>query len=397
MSRAPRLPAPVPGSPRSAEERLLLSCARLTLTPARAADARKLAATADWELLLALGERHRLIPFLHRHLKDAPLPAWAAAELRARHRHGVGTVLSLSAELRRLVDLLAAGGVDALAYKGPALALQAYGDLSLRTFTDLDLAVRPADVPRALRVLAGDGYTPALGMSRAQERFFRRVDGDYPLVHEKTGVLVELHARVSSRRFGVPLETDELMRSAEEVALGGTTVRAVGGRDLLTVLCVHGAKHRWKRLEWLVAVAELLRARGGDAGALVSHAARRHARRTVLVALSLANRLLDAPVPDDAVRAMAGDNTVRMLADEAEARIFGAEPDGGDEAPANLRFNLRAREGAVDRARFAWAWLFAPTPEDWGWARLPDPLFSLYRVTRPVRLVLRHRRSGDRG
>lgn len=383
-------------APRTAEHALLLACARLALSPDEAARVRRMTSTVDWNATLALARRHRLIPLLHRHLKDAPVPRFAARELRALQREGVHRGLEMAAELRRLVDALAAAGVRALAYKGPALAMQAYGELGMRSFVDLDLLVRPDDVPRAMEILSAEGYAPALDFSPAQERWFRRMDGDYPLVHRGTGLLLELHARVSSARFCMPISTDALLRRSTLVPLGGGEVRTLGGDDLLLVLAVHGAKHRWKRLEWVAALAELLRAGRGDVGAALRLASDVHARRTLLLGLSLARRLLDAPLADDVVREIEADAGLAALAAEAEARLFGEEPGDGEETAANLRFNLRARDRSIDRARYVARWLFAPTPEDWRWAHLPDALFPLYRVLRPVRLLLRHGRGGGR-
>jgi len=352
-------------------------------------------AGADWPGVFALAGRHRMIPLLHRHLADAHLPAGAAAALRALNRAEVHGALRLAAELRQLLSALDAAGVETLAYKGPALAIQAYGDLSLRSYVDLDLLVRPDDVPRGLALLGSAGYAPALELTPAQERYFRRTDGDYPLVHRETGVLVELHARVSSTRFCMPLETDALMSRARTVRVGGDAVRTLGDDDLLLVLCVHGAKHRWKRLEWLAAVAALLRGRRGDVDAVLARAAEVRARRTVLLGLSLARRLLAAPLPPAAAREIDADAGLAALADEAERRMFTDAGEEGGETAANLAFNLRARDGAIDRARYAARWVFGPSPEDWRWARLPDALFPLYRVLRPVRLLMRH--GGRRG
>src|SRR6185503_3617693 len=120
-------------------------------------------------------------------------------------------------------------------------AMQAWGSLSLRPFVDLDLLVRPGDVPRALEVLEAEGYGRVLRMSPARQRAFDRVDGDHQLVHGETGLLLELHARVSPTRFAMPVETDALMRRAQPVRVGGGEVRTLGDDDLLVVLCVHGA------------------------------------------------------------------------------------------------------------------------------------------------------------
>jgi hypothetical protein len=369
------------------EREILLRAARLD-APAAEIDW----SSVDWPRLVAMASRHRMIPLLHRHLSGAAIPPEAAAELAALNRAEAHRALELAAELRRLMAALAAAGVEALAYKGPALAVQAYGDLAARSFVDLDLLVPPDDAPRALGVLDAQGYARAMALTPARERAFRRVDGDYPLVHQARGHLVELHARVSTLRFAMPIDTDGLLRRAVSVRVGGGQVRTLGGDDLLLVLCVHGAKHRWKRLEWVAAVAALLCARGGKVAPVLAMASAVHARRTVLLGLSLVHRLLGAPVESDALREIAGDAGLAELAAEAEAVLFGDEIEGDDTA-ARMRFNLRARDGAMDRARSAGRWLFAPSPEDWGWVSLPDALFPLYRVLRPVRLLVRHGRG----
>jgi len=396
VSPAPPLPA------RSAPERdLLLRCARLALSPEDAARVREIviANAIDWPALIDLARRHALIPFLHRHLHLLSLPADAAAALGARHRDGAHHALRLAAELRRLLDALAAGGIDALPYKGPTLAVAAYGDLSMRAFDDLDVLVRPGDAPRALALLAAQGYAPKLGFSPAQDALFRRVDGDYPLVHGGSGTLVELHCRVSSLRFLMPLETDDLMRRARPISLGGARVKAPSAEDALLIACIHGCKHRWRRLEWVCSAAELLRGGSIDLDLVLRRADELKARRTVLLGLALAREMLDAPLPASIAAEIDGDAGIAALAAEAERRMFA--PDAaemeGEDTTANLLYNLRARDGAADRARSAWRWLTLPTPEDWAWRRLPDPLFPLYRVLRPVRLLLRHGpRAGGR-
>lgn len=355
-------------------------------------------AGVDWTRLMALAERHRMIPLLHRHLRGSDLPEPFAAGLRARNAGEVHRALRLAGELIRLMDALSSAGIEALAYKGPALAMRAYGDLSLRSFVDLDLLVRPDDIPRSLAVLADAGYAPALRLSPAQERWFRRVDGDYPLVHPGTDTLLELHARVSSLRFGMPIDTDALMRRSQIVAVGGGEVRTLGDDDLLLVLFVHGAKHRWKRLEWLAAVAALLRAGRGDVDAVLARAAELWARRTALLGLHLAHALLGAPVDDAVKREIAADAEIASLAAEVTERMFGPEGETeGADTRGNLRFNLRLREGAAERARYVARWVFGPGPEDWKWRPLPDALFPLYRLLRPVRLLGRHGRGGTDG
>jgi len=375
-----------------AEGEILLRAARVRL---RAEDRARLRALAsgpvDWPRVLALGWRHGLLPLLNLHLGDAAperVPPPVREELRRSAEETARAGLRLTAALLRLLDRMDAAGVRALPYKGPVLAVQAYGSVGLRPFADLDVLVPPAELDRAAAVLTAEGYRPRYRFTPRQDAAFRRVDGDYPWEHPETGALVELHARVSSRRFGVPLETEALWARAVRVPLGGRSVPAPGPEDHLLVLAVHGCKHRWERLEWICGVAELLRGGEADGDALLERARGVGAERMLLLALALARGLLDAPLPAAVSARVAADPEAGALAAEVARGLFG-RPDPSPTA-GNLLFNLRAQQGWAGRLRYAARWLVVPTPEDWKRVPLPDALFPAYAALRPLRLAARY-------
>lgn len=387
-------PAPaVPhSSPRPAHA-LLLACARASFDPAGAAPgmADALARGVDWDAFLPLAERNRLLPLAHRALGErADVPETVRSRLRAAYGENARRALLLAGELRRLMDALRAAGVLALAYKGPALAVRAYGHFALRTYSDLDLLVAPDDTPAAAAVLRAHGYASAYAFSPGQDAAFRRVDGDYPYHHGETGRLVELHGRVSSARFVARLPTTQLLAGARAVPLGGGEVPAPADDDLFLALCLHGAKHRWARLEWLACAAALAVRAELDLAAVPRRAGEAGARRAALLALRLARDALGLALPSETDRSLAADLPLAGLAAEARALWFRPDDGGGEAAPATLRFNARVRDGAADRVRYAARWLFLPSPEDWAWVRLPDGLAPLYRVLRPLRLAARY-------
>jgi hypothetical protein len=84
--------------------------------------------------------------------------------------------------------------------------------------------------------------------------------------------------------------------------------------------------------------------------------------------------------------ALAGEPRVAALQRQAWQQLFAR----GDAAPPYLernRFWLAARDGVADRAASLWLRLWTPTVNDWRFARLPDALYPLYYLVRPVRLV----------
>jgi hypothetical protein len=65
---------------------------------------------------------------------------------------------ALSNDLTRALEPLADNGVEAIPFKGPVLALQAYGDLDLGMFGDPHILIRDFDAARTVATLGGRGY-----------------------------------------------------------------------------------------------------------------------------------------------------------------------------------------------------------------------------------------------
>jgi hypothetical protein len=88
-------------------------------------------------------------------------------------------------------------------------------------------------------------------------------------------------------------------------------VRSLSNTQLLLALCLHGTKHFWSSLGWLVDLAELMRRDTGIDSQWVRVQARANGcERRVGLGLRMAKDLLDAPVPD-LLAPLTGDATVR--------------------------------------------------------------------------------------
>jgi hypothetical protein len=143
---------------------LLLCCARTAVTRDVAARLRELAATeVDWEYLFLLARRHAVVPLLYvqleRHASDV-VPQEFLRKLKQQYLENSARNTVLTAELCRLIGLFADVGVEAIPYKGPALAAFAYDNLALRRFVDLDVIVKRSDVLKAREILLNEGYAP---------------------------------------------------------------------------------------------------------------------------------------------------------------------------------------------------------------------------------------------
>jgi hypothetical protein len=331
-----------------AEHELVIRCATSVPSEARLGRIRELVgAGVDWAEAVTFATRHWTVPLLYWCLHAADPVGWpppVRATLREAFRASASHSLRLAAELVRLMAAFEAEGVSATAWKGPTLALAAYGNLALRTFADLDLLVPGGDVRRAGAVLAALGYRPGRRLTDVREWSFQRVDG---------AVTVELHWGIAPWQFAVPIALADLRRVP--VAIGDHEVAHLAPEDLLLTLCVHGSKHRWDRLQWIADVAELVRARSGlDWQRVLDLAGGSGTRRMLWTGLRLARDLLETAVPGAVARWIEADPVAGRLAHGIARQLLedGDRPLRGAERVRFHMFHLRTRERVRDRLRY---------------------------------------------
>src|SRR5260370_32214028 len=122
----------------------------------------------DWSEVIRLAEYHGVLPLAARNLielgrvKDGRgLPWEVERSLRSAYEENLRRSLWFAAELARIMQHFERWQLRALPYKGPVLAQSVYRDLGLRSFSDLDFLISPADFERAKRALVEIGYRPS--------------------------------------------------------------------------------------------------------------------------------------------------------------------------------------------------------------------------------------------
>lgn len=362
--------------PRKSAASLLLCCAQ--------------AATGevDWEYLFQLARRHSIVPLvyvqLEQHAADL-VPQEFLSKLKKHYIENSARNTVLAAELCRLINLFSAAGIETIPYKGPVLALVAYGNLALRRFVDLDVIVKKSDVLKAREILLTEGYTPAKSLSLKQQELLLRTQHNMQFSRDNHRLIVELHWEVAPHLFASTVNGERLWQNLTTIDLDGTPVKALSAEDLLFSLCVHGSRHLWERLGWICDVAELISRQTLDWPALLERAASADTERMFLLGVHLAERLLDAPLPAEVKHRCDSDPRLSSLADNIVEHLF----NGPTHVPATSReifkYNIRVRKTLSARARYL-LYMFRPTDSDLGSRSLPSSLSFAYYLTRPFRL-----------
>jgi hypothetical protein len=372
-------PIPVP------ELELLLRCARMQIN---AEGARRISGLVsrdpDWDRLILTARHQGLIPLLYRTLRGLgsnPVPAGILERLRAMFEAIRVQNLVRVRELLTVLRVLEEAGVTAMPYKGPALAVFLCQDLALREFKDIDLLVRQRDAVRAKRVLMDHGFVPKRRFSDRWDSTWVRIHSELVLTVPDMLCHIDISWRAGQRYWCLPEIPDSIWRRQGTLSLLGTNVRWPAAEDLLLILCLHGSKHKWEELKWIVDVAELLRTRPGlDWRRLTDDARSMGAYRMLAIGLLLASELLDASIPKDMLDDFRSTPSVACLAAEicADLSAMAAMPLGVTDPLSHLQGCLFFLSRAADRLDMRLAC-----------RALPFGYFVLYRVARPALAFLR--------
>lgn len=378
-----------------AEKLLLVLCARTEVRAEIQEQIREiLRRRLDWDYLLDEATENSVLPLFERQIKTiAPtsLPGEAHEKLKSACRANTVRCLFLSAELVKVLEAFRGQGVRAIAYKGPTLAVQAYGDVALRDFDDLDIVVQQKDMARADEVMRGLRYRPKLDWVLSEGTSEWMAPGEYKYVDEARRAIVELHTEVSLRHFRVRPKMEELAERAVAVTVAGREVATFSVEDGLSMLCVHGAKDFWERIGWVADVAEMLKSHPGvDWEKARRSAESLGAGRMLDLGLVLAADTLDAPVPLQILRRARQDSEIGAVATDLERRLLNrGEPEVG--ARARFRFRRSMVRGKLAGWRYAMRLTLLPAEEDLQMIHLPKPLAPLYVALRPLRLLRKYR------
>ena len=153
------------------------------------------------------------------------------------------------------------------------------------------------------------------------------------------------------------------------------------------LLCIHGAKHNWRRLIWICDVAELLRIHSElDGRKLMEETQRLGTKRMVALALFLASDLLGSALPEGLRAELQADKVVKSLAGHVSSRLFQGNDDKSTPSEDPI-FYARSMDRLGDRIRFCLERFVTPTPWVLAHVRLPYVLFFLYYLVRPLQLA----------
>jgi hypothetical protein len=310
----------------------------------------------DWHRFFALAGIEEVEPVVMTNLIEkfsSMLPSRIRNTVIERQRESKGASLAKTLVLMEVLRLLRANSIDVIVLKGPVVGIYAFGHPALRTFSDLDLLIKPGQLRQVEQLLNGRSYKPLFNQSDRA----RLLRAGHALEYSDNRVKVELHCSLFPRHLRFDLDESEVWLAASEVNFDGLSIPAPSRAMTFLLACCHAAKHEWSSTRLVSDAAQLLESlTASDAAEVLRLAKKARAVGLVALAVNLVDELFGIEITqfggslNRSRRATKGlvDVVIRRMSGQTEAGAHGwinrIDPWLGP-----LVFWARSRENVLDR------------------------------------------------
>lgn len=342
------------------------------------------------DYFLALASYHGVAPLVYQQLKSLFTEGVLFEMFQKQYAYIARRNMFMTAELLRIRSLFLQANIEILAFKGPALARYAYGDITLRQFGDIDVLVHPEDIPAVMRLMQQEGYVPDVNIPKEDAAHYYALLTTIGFDNPASKMRIEIHWELLSGNYAVAWKSDALWKEVEMVEINRQMIPTLRFEDHLLYLCLHGSKHLFERLEWVCDIDRSIRSRSTiDWQYIISLAKDTGVVRMLLLGLSLAKDIYGTPLPDTIEEKMKNDRVLPRLKEKIMTLCYSKE--SGKKIDKGYFFTvMQMRERFSDRMCFAWQALFATQFNDINYIKLPKYLRSLYPFVRLFRLIQKY-------
>ncbi|MEH7545753.1 nucleotidyltransferase family protein [Neobacillus vireti] len=344
-----------------------------------------------WDIFIQLSKHHRVFPIIYKRIRELEgnyIPPAVLQALSQIYQRNIFRMLHLSGETEKISKLFSNNKIRTLFLKGPVLAADLYGDISLRTSADLDVLIPIEKLNQAEELLLNEGYI--------KDDYILTVLNDWKwrhhhitFFHPQKDIKVEIHWRLNPGPAKEP-KFDDLWKRKRESTLASQPLYTLGLEDLFLFLVSHGSRHGWSRLRWLDDIKQMVESEINWKKTF-NILKRFHYYDVGGQALYLAINLLDAKVPTEMNKIINRKRTKQLALDALfyirQMINLHTDPVPKEIAEYHKR-HLFSLMSNTQKFFFILSFLY-PYPEDADYLPLPRVFHFLYFPLRPVIFLLR--------
>ncbi len=271
----------------------------------------------NWDDFAVRAIAFGLAPQVHARLRawEAKIPPKAMAKLAITHKAQAKRSQAIYAQLTQVLAACAQAKLQPVALKGIHLAACYYAEPALRPMNDIDLLFTPEELPQAEALLLELGYGSKHKSAETGARVtkhtstFRREEAQErsatpnPYLSASLDRTIEPHSSLEESWFGLKADITPGIRERVETAVLTPTAppcHVLNPTDLLHHICLHFCFHLIQGAPSFVQLSDILvitQAGRVDWPLFLQQIQAANTAGYVLAALTLAQKLVGAPVP----------------------------------------------------------------------------------------------------
>lgn len=341
--------------------------------------------------LLYYARRHKLIPFIAPHLKRNPPSGFSAFDRLSRaQQKTTQRTMGMLREMVLLSKTLHEKNIPHLMLKGHALSQLLYDSPYQKNSIDIDVLISPDDldsVDSFLRTNYKRTY-PSIDLSDKQKQINYHLTHHYAYLHKTFNFPLEIHWKLINPSSLLPFSFDYLYRNSRNIDINGWKIPTLNRKDYLVYLAVHGSKHRWYFLAWLKDFAELLKQTSREKQhEAIEKCIALHLEKPIIQGYLLAHLFCDTQIPDRIMELYNKEKKIDAFISKAILDInkpldlLIRKKYQNKQYQLKLRKNLQYKRDVLCRLK--------THHKDWEIIDLPDRLFFVYYLLRPVLYFIR--------
>ncbi len=292
-------------------------------------------------------------------------------------------MMHLSSEILSVDQLFKENNISLLHLKGPVLAQYLYQDIAPKESRDIDILIPANKIPEAEALLYKKGYKriyPDFSLTPVQKKRFIKTTHHYTFFHPDTRIVFELHWGFFTPENLYPKKMEEVFKNKQEVLFFGKQLYMPDNETLTFYLMLHGARHQWFRIIWLLDYNALLKKSNHNPEKLQKKADERKLTSVFNSSLLLCNEILKTNYSIKTI----SKNTISLYRSSKKAMFQDAEKRNafGVSKFKKLFYYLRLKKDFS-----YWCHVVVrviSNQSDWKVLPLPDKLFFLYVPLKPL-------------
>lgn len=371
------------------EDEILVLCATTVVNKKNKERISVLTKDVNWKYLIRISTKHKLNPLLYHNLISIcpeNVPKEVLSYLKQYYKLNLHKNLYLTGEMIKISRILKKENISFIVYKGPILAYFAYKNLSLREFRDIDFLISKEDAVRARKLLISNGYSDYVALE-IEDKFYMKLESEYRFINKTNGAIIELKWKFHGNFMSLN-EVQFLKEDLNEIIINGYNFETFSFVNSLIILCIHAAKHDWRRLAWISDISEMLKSTETiDWQNIIFTSEKLGTMRILLINLKLCRDLFNVELPDNLNYLIDCDHAVKKMARSVEETIFKNKKLS---VFGKFYTDLKKRENLTAGVRDCINNLLRPTYADFRDLSLPRRIFRLYIIIRPFLLLKRY-------